>query len=190
MTLIEFAAFIISILALIFLMGRRAREERKRLKDPEVYKQQLKEREKLLKDLFQTLEVEEEEEVIPEPEPESIPQQKPLPAPIRRRPPTRKGYEFTTSFKDYETHTAIEDRYIGTRVSDETIHIAEEPIMSLDMTFTDKRPYEIIKETEQSRLHQEIEELPSLRKMLIYHEVFSRPKALRPTESHEFPLSE
>lgn len=89
--------FIISVLALAFLILRNAWQERSRQQNPEEYARNEKNREKRLKDLLRTMdiEIEDEEEEEPQtpPQPPPRPIQKPAPRfsqqPIKI-PPTKK----------------------------------------------------------------------------------------------------
>jgi hypothetical protein len=69
MTFIEFIGFIIAIVAFFILMAKQAREQRKRRENPEKYEKELEEQEETIKKLFQSLDIETEEEPAKEPPP-------------------------------------------------------------------------------------------------------------------------
>lgn len=71
MTFIEFIGFIVTILALFFLLIRKSWEERKRRENPEIYEEEEKDREKALREFLRSLnvEVEETETELEEPPP-------------------------------------------------------------------------------------------------------------------------
>lgn len=189
MNFIEFIGFFFSMLLMIWLMGRRATEERKRRREePEKetrtdlrrQKEQLKE---ILKTLNLELEEEEDEDVYVPPQPP--PAKKVSPPPSTKSKPARMGSEFKTSFANYETHTNIEDRRIPVHVTDKTIDVYTQPIVSLDMSFGDQQAYEIVQKVEESRVRDKIDTLPSLRDMVVFHEILDAPKGLRNIDAHE-----
>lgn len=64
MNVIEFIGFIFTFLALSFLFGRQAYEEKKRKRDPEKYEKEKEERERRIREYYSQLLGEEEEEEV------------------------------------------------------------------------------------------------------------------------------
>ena len=69
MTFIEFIGFIIVMLALFFLMLRRARDEKYRRDHPEEFEQELKGQQLAMREFLESLNIEVEEEKPPPPPP-------------------------------------------------------------------------------------------------------------------------
>jgi len=191
--LIEFIAFVLTMLILIYMMGRRAKEERRKMRDPEYVRKQQDAKKRLLRELTQAFEIEEEEEEEGRKPPPPLESLKILPSmPVSSIPKIkeRQKYDFVTSFKEYRPASAIEKRQLTPSITEETIRIADEPVVSSDLTFGDQQAYQIKQEEKTSRIREEVKSLPSRRKMLVYHIIFGRPKAFRPFESQEFPMIE
>lgn len=195
--LIEFITFIVTMLLLIYIMGRRAKEERKKKLDPEYVHKQQEAKKKLIREFERALDIEEEEEEVALPVHKAPPKPLPLPPPKSLSPQSsivshkeRKKYDFKTSFAEYHPTTDIEKRHLAPTITEESIHIGDDPVVSADLTFGDREAYQIELGEPSTKIRKEIDRLPSRRKMVIYSMIFGKPKAFQQIDFREFPLIE
>lgn len=189
MNFIEFIGFVVSMLAFIWLMGKRAKEERKRRREhPEEFEEEIQAQKQEIKEMFKALNVDvyEDEEFEEEEEEEEAYTPPPPPPPKKRK----RYQEFKTSFADYELQSDIEEQHLREFVTEEENLVYATPIVSTDMVYSDQTAYDILSESGRSRIGREVDSLPSLRQLILYHEVIGQPKAFRLIDAHEIQIND
>jgi len=190
MSLIEFIGFIISLVAMIFLMSRKVWEERQRRKNPEEFEDQDQQGE-ILQDFLKSLEMDMKEAQPPGPPPPPPP---PLPEPVFLRQtaysqsmekpkPERivaDEFQFRSKLDKYKPMTAIERRKFKTSIDDRFKDPYGNKIVSPDLRGVHStQAYDILQKGDKSPASEVIRQLPSLQNMVILYEVFGPPKSFR-----------
>ncbi len=192
MDIVQFIGFLISVLAIMVIMGRKSRNERQRRQHPEQYMEKERKQKELLKQVMHDLgmdvekEEEEEEEVeelhpaikkrvayAPPPGPDFSKMQ------TKAKPhiPFEDKYAFKDRFDDYHTETAIEKRRFKTAI-EERNKFSGEKIVSPEYRHGPDA-YTIRKRDEVARGTRVIGSLHSRKEMVILHEIIDKPKALK-----------
>lgn len=178
MDLIEFIGFVITILALLVIATRRTMEERRRRRDPEAYEKEQEEQRKALRQTLREMHIDledEDEEEEEEEEPTSPPPVQNIPKPRTQRivydnyhvEPRLAAYEPKNSIQDRQFKSAVEER------ENRPIHEVVSSDLHMDDTYEFKEVVDI------SVGEKILKEIPSIKQMVILHEILDRPKALR-----------
>lgn len=190
MNMIEFIGFIVSIVALIIIAVRRSMEERRRRRDPVAYeKEQERKRQALrqtLREMHIDIKEDDEEDVhyIDDEDDEDEDVVVPLPPRIKMPVITKTAphrtvkdnYAPQPALAVYKTRSAVEERHMITEFEKEE-KIAFRDVVSKDMQMDDA--YEIRVVSDVSMGSKVLKALPSLKEMVILHEILDRPKALK-----------
>lgn len=186
MNIIELIGFLIAFIAMFMLLFRKAKEDRRRREHPEEYRKEIEEQEKaireFMKSIGQEVEFEEGEEAFIEEEPVAAP----APPPPPRKPETshrrvRENYKLETAIEDYRKKTAIEKRKFQPEITESLFEDLGADIVSEELTSESlQRAYEIREEGKALRTNKVLNELRSPRDMVIIHEIFGKPKGIRP----------
>jgi hypothetical protein len=182
---VELIGFVVSIVSLIFIYYKNQREMRKREEHPEKFQDEPLE-EDLLKALMNAMQREQvkrekeqrerlqgTERTLPKPKPKPKAQPLPPPAPqtMRQspRPSPLKEYHLTSQMETRRLKSALEERQLKSQLSyrheelPAYVHAADHQV--------DVQP---------SRAQQAIRRLAHLPDLVIYQEILSPPKSLRP----------
>ncbi len=183
----DLIGFVISILALIYIMFKQAKGRGS--SDMEEGQPASDKREQALHEFLKSLEGDlEEEEEHPKrlpPKPVIPPPPKPQPKPKIQRT-VSDDFHFKTDIKDFKTD--IEHRNLMIDIGQAQFDEYGNKVVSADLQMQGQQAYRIISTVEKSRLKSLLQTLPSKRDMLIYQEVMGRPKALRQSiDSYDYP---
>ena len=191
----EFVGFIISILAIAFVIGKNIYEEIQKRRHPEDYTKKKHEQEAVLQDFLKSLKGDmEESKKRPHEEDEeenerwNIPK---IPIPHISAPaPVVKGiprtvkdqFRFNTKYDQYKPKSQVEQRELKNIIEEryETQKLGAN-VVSPDMRMDDPmRAYDIpIYKEQVARGRTILQGLHSRKKMMIIHEIFSPPKGFR-----------
>lgn len=183
MSVVEFIGFIVSLIAMILLMGTRLWQEAKRRRNPQPHEDEDHQAQPL-KDLLESLDKRHRHQ---QPPPTPVPQAKkpktPYPAqqPLPQKP-KRSGadkFAFKSSLDDRHHETAIEKRSYQTSIKDPYQGHIEEDILSTEFRKSESSAYDIIHRRHLSQASKIIHGLPSAKDMLVIKEIFGPPKSLR-----------
>jgi len=173
MSPVEFIGFLISFLALIFLFFKNKREMKANAERHEEM-----EEDDPLKEFLKTLDHQEEVHAPPPPEKRYIPP----PAEPRRRPPSNGSFSsldthrLETNVEKRKLATNIEARKLKTSIENRSIGLGiRNRSILLDKSLRAEEARAIPKE---SRSAGQLGHLASLRQMVIYHEIWDKPKGL------------
>ncbi len=193
MTFIEFIGFIISLLALIYLSARRAKEERRRRAHPEDYAEEEAREQQAYKELLQKLElpIPPELEDIPSSQASAPPPAQPPRPPVHIKKPfvrpttgrtVRHGFEFHSDIEDRKRQTAIEQRHIRSQVNLRDNKRFKPAVASESMRVdTTGGAYTLGKHRGYSKARQLLEGLNSPGDIVLLHEIIGKPKSLQPS---------
>jgi len=195
MSLIEFIGFIISVTAMIFLLVRRAWEERHRRKHPEEFKDEQQRQEQTLKQFLKSLDIdmEDEEEFSPPPKPRVEQPVEPPPPPhemqAQAKPKPHRllqedEYRFRDKIESYHPESKIEKRKLKIRIDDRYKGFTGEHIVSPELS---EKPevYHAIEKLKSSRARRLVTQLHSRKDMIVYQEIMNPPISMR--QMPEFP---
>ncbi len=183
MNLIELIGFVVSLVALGIIAISRSIEERRRRRDPEAYEREQEQKRQELKKVLRQMHIEDEEdayyvqdneedqdEEIYTPPPRKIAQMKASPSyvpPIKAKEP---------SIAAYHLKSGIEERQLVSTFEKEEKK-AFKDVFSQDMQINDA--YEIRVVSDISTGSKVLKSIPSMKEMVILHEILDRPKALK-----------
>ncbi|MCB1111908.1 MAG: hypothetical protein H7A37_03280 [Chlamydiales bacterium] len=179
MNLIEFIGFIVAMVALVWLSTRQQIERRRREKNPELYEKQQQEKDRALKEMLRSMnlelvqdqEEEEDEEFLPPP-PVSVEQKKTT---VHRS--VGKSYDFEAELEEHHLKTSLEKQKM-TSSFDDRYKKQRQPIISEGFRIpAELSPYAIRVENETSIAEEKIKQLDSLQDMVIINEIFGPPRA-------------
>lgn len=180
----QIIGFIISLLAIIFLMSRKALDERHRRQHPEEYADEQAKKENELKKFLKSMniDIEDEEQFSPiqKPEVRPIPPQLPKKNKPKHQPkahPERtlsNNYQFKTSLEHFKPETSIEKRQFTTAIDARRPVYSEDSLISHDLQ--NANAYEIRDRYNPSRAEALIRRLPSKKYMIILQEIMNKPK--------------
>ena len=192
MNFVEFIGFIVSLLAMFFLFGKKVRDERLRKQNPEKYAAEEKRKEMALKKMMHSLQLSQEEEVDEEPDEEELEEESR--APIRRpqsfqrpvaAPPApvvarQERPRFQSALEQDRYQSSIAKRAPLTSISREDQRFEKSLSKYSFSGGMDSAPaYEVKRFSSESRGEKLIKQLPSRRDMLVYKEIFGPPMAMR-----------
>ena len=170
MSVVEFIGFVVSIIAMFFLIIKRVYDEIYRRRNPEKYEEEEELKDQRLKEFMRTMHIEDDEE-------ERMPLPRNALKPLTLPPPTPKQIvkskkAFKNPMESYKRETAVEKRKLES--SNESRYGA-----AIDDA------YQFVRRSVPSRAEGIINTLPSRRDMLVIHEIFGKPLAMRnPTENN------
>lgn len=188
MTFVEFFGFLVSLFALIFLFLKKVSQENQRRQHPEEFKEKKEMERRQVQEFYKALGIENAlPEELRDEEPVEVKPPPPAPKPVvvpQDHVPDRTvtwDYQYQTSIEKFDPHSKIEDRYLQPKITDDSIDIYEEDIVSEDMEASDltERAYEVHFEKQSSKVQSWIGRLDSKRDLLVAHEIFGKPKGLR-----------
>lgn len=152
MNLIEFIGFIITMVAMTFLILRRVWEDRRRRAHPEEYSNKKEQQEATLKQFLKSLDIdmdeEDEEGEIERHIPPKPPQPIPKPA-VRQQQKMKRSNEFSS------------------------------PKYTIPVVQNMAEGYHAIVKSEPSQASRMIDQLPSKKQMIVYQEIMNPPVSLR-----------
>lgn len=151
MSLIDFLSFVGSFGLFIYLMIRRAVSEKNRRLHPELEEEERRNEERELKQLMRSLDLDEEDEDFPE-------ELKALPPPPQ--------------IKKKDNHTWAEVPRSKSNWEAAPAYVPPKQVTAAGV-------YEVEGKTYDNRSKNIIKEIPELRNMLVYYEIFGPPKAFR-----------
>jgi hypothetical protein len=189
---VEFIGFVVSVVSLIFIYYKNQREMREREAHPEKFqdepleedplkalmsamqKEQLK-REKEQRERMQGV-----ERALPKPKPKPKAQPLPPPAPQTMRQSQRRSpleeYRLASEVETRRLKSALEERQLKSKLSYRHEHLpAHVPAQALHLHMGDPQV-----DVQPSRAQQAIRRLAHLPDLVIYQEILSPPKSLRP----------
>lgn len=176
MSFVEFLGFIITLVAMAVLVGKKTWEERDRRNHPEKYKEEENSRQADLKKLLKSMDIDlEEEEEVFSPPPKPVAR----PLPVKANPPKYKpgrlvgeGYTLSTSVERRELKSAVEER------AKKQQKYADEQIVSPEFLRKETDAYDIKKiGTRTCKGKNVIRHLHSKKDMMILYEIINKPKA-------------
>lgn len=179
MGFVEFIGFVISLIAMIFLVTKRFFEERKRRLNPEEYARREQEQEENLRRFLKSINVdsEDEEEFSPPPHPQKHYSQMPPPAPhqplIRLREAQKQPQVFPKKAPPVES-----GNYGSETASDKKRKLAAAQ--------TSADSYEVIRIETVSPAISLISSLKSPKDMLIIKEIFDKPLSMREPQDNKW----
>lgn len=185
MNLIEFIGFVISLIAMGFIIIKRFMEQRHRLQHPEQFEESDEEKQKALKEYFHSLgvEIDDNEHFSP---PQKIPSKKhpqppllkPAPSPQIPKKNEQKNFQFKSNIESYRPESKIEKRKFKTSVERENFGSFEDRLLSPEFRGGED-PYKIVQKVTQPRIEKLVKELPSLKQMIIIREIIGPPKGMQ-----------
>ena len=201
MSLIEFIGFVISMGAMVFLIGRHFWEAMIAKKDPERGLQEKRAQKDTLKQFLKSLDIdmdEDEEQRAPPPQPHPHQRPKPVvhikhstppPKPVyqsqqekhRAHRVLQDSYSYKDSIENYRLESTIEHRKMKNAI-DNRYNYSNEHIVSPDLQDTD---YHMIQNAQPSRVKELVSKAPSLKGMIVFQEIMNLPRAYRPYSMYE-----
>lgn len=189
MSLIEFIGFIISMAAMIFLLGRRVWEERYRREHPEEFKEEKHKQEETLKHFLKSLDIDmedEEEDAHPKPRMEKPAVPPPPPPRAIQAPAQQKShrllqqdqYKFKDKLDSYRQESQIENRKLKNSIHDRYKDYKGDRIVSPDMRYMAEAYHAIVK-PKPSRANRLVNRLYSRKDMIVYQEIMNPPVGMR-----------
>lgn len=205
----QYIGFIVSLLAIAFLIFQKVREELYKRNHPKEYAERKRQKEEHLREFMKSLEVNDDEnqeraEIQARIErarqreqiergralaqqgmglrPKTVP---PAPAPKPPKPPkthplVADNFTFKSKLDDYHQKSTIEERRFKTSIEERYADPFGDRVTSIDLG---KRQaagsYEVINKDTESRGSRLLASIPSNREMVILYEVFGPPKGLR-----------
>lgn len=200
MTLIEFIGFIISIVTVAFLFFKKKWDERRRRLYPDEVAKEDEEQEKALQNFLQSLKMDmeeaEEHEAMPD---QRSPPQPPLPPPVKSPPPlplvnkrpertertVEDNYRLKTKIEDFKPKSEVELRQLSMGITQERYKDLGEHVVSEDL-MTSQEAYSLSISEDRSRFYKLMHKLKHPRDLILYHEIFMKPKTLRPPNELDF----
>ena len=173
----QFLGFLIAVGAMFFLMVRRAMEEVKRRKNPELYEAEQRKQKDVLKNFLKSLEVDmEEDEEVPAISKRRVEPPPPPPAMVKKQKPKRasEDYKFTDKLENYKPEPSIEKRKLKTNIEDRYRDFSGERVIS-----GQRDAYALKKMEQPSRAHQLLTQVQNKKNMVILYEILHKPKGLR-----------
>lgn len=188
MSFVEFIGFIISLVAMIFLVTKRFMEERKRRLNPEEYARKEEEQEANLRRFLKSINVdsEDEEEFSPPPHPKNRYSQVPPPAPhqplirlreTQKQPPVPPKKTSGFNAGNYGSETACDKK--RNLAAAQTSHVLHHDLKPADS-------YEVIRIETVSPAISLLNSLKSSKDMLIIKEIFDKPLSMREPQDNKW----
>lgn len=187
----EIIGFIISMLAIAFVIGKNIYEEIRKRKHPEEYVKEKERRDSAMRDFMKSIDdhpkkkhyVDEDEDM--EPEPYKPPIRKPVPKKTidNRRPVPRTvkdNFHYNDRFDVFQPKTQVEGRDFKNAIEDRYgDRDTGASVVSSDMTMEDPVHAYEIKKKQPSRAEKLLSGLHSRKDMVVIHEIISTPKGFR-----------
>lgn len=171
MDVFEFIGFIISILALIFILTQRVKSEVNRNKHPEEFEAKQKKEKETLKKFLKSLDLDVEESEDEPPQPAL-----PLSSPPKSQP--LKEYQLREKLSQHQLRKNFDDGYFKSdlekRYKDYDSNIIKKDLR--ERRHDD--PYRIVETRYNSRLKKMMDRLPSKKEMFLFYEIMKPAKAL------------
>lgn len=195
MNFLDWIGFVIGIVAMTILFGKKKKEDRQRRRSPEQAARQQERKDQARKEFMKAIGIEIEDlEELEESEPSPPP---PPPAELRKpiassRSPVKKRstQQLLPEFKVGSRGSSIDkeadrfDAQLQAFISKETKRFDEKTLTSaLGLTREQAPDYEVTRTVELTRGSRLVKELSSKQNFLIYKEIFGPPMAMR--RSHE-----
>lgn len=185
----QYIGFIISFLALAFLLFQRIREERYRRNHPQEYEAAKRKKEEQMKAFLRSLEVGEGAAPSSQPLPKPLApllakKKKEIPPPaahlsaaaVQSRRVVDDDFRFQPTLEGRHQKTAIEERTFKTKIEDRYKDPFGDHIVSIDLRQKGHPDsYQVISKQTSSPVSRLIKGLPSQKEMVILYEVFGRP---------------
>jgi hypothetical protein len=193
MDISQLVGFIISVIAILFLVRKRVKEEKHRKEHPDQYEnEQLKQQEQL-KGFLKSLDIDMEDkgQFSPPPRPVVKPprpaqQTKTLAQAQKKdgKPPKPQRivadeFKFKSGHEYYEQKTSIEQRKMKSPLEERYKDIYGDRVVSLDLREDPTHTYEVIQQHSISRARGLIQRLPTKKNLVLLHDIFGVPKGLQ-----------
>src|ERR1700722_19512233 len=194
MSLIEFIGFLISLVGMIFLMGKGAWDKRVRHQNPEEYQRKVKAEEQNIKKILKSLNVpmEEEDEYEDEKDERDVMDERaerdliesgkrtvsppPFQQPHQQRLLAENQYRFQDRLDHYQTQTAIDQRKLKLAIEGRFKDDPGMKIVSADLR--EIHEYHALISKKPSRANRLINRRSSRQEMILYQEILNPPLAL------------
>ncbi len=154
MNFTEFIGFIITLLAFFLLVGKQARDERKRRQNPELYEEEQMKQQEAVKELLKSLNIEVDSEMLP-PQEEEVPP----PPPEEIKPPVKKP-PVPRRLAEFDRKDVYKDPY------------------AMKNQFKHEKPYQL-KEIQQKHIKKLVKKSGSLKDAIVLKEILGPPKGLQ-----------
>lgn len=188
----ELVGFLVTLLALAFVIGKSIYDEWRKQKYPEVYAKKQKEKDILMREFLKSIHIEEDKEGMDREEEAfeedvkqiSRPSSSESPRPYRNTPRTvQDSFKFKTKYDGSSNQNQVENRSLKNTIAErEREKVLGSHVVSEDMQMQnthDTHAYDLSQKIHFSRGKELFKHYPSRKHMLIIYEIFGPPKGFR-----------
>ena len=187
MDISQIIGFIISVLAILYIVTKRVKEERLRKEHPEEYEKEQQKQEANLKQFLKSLDVEmEDKKMNPPPKPvqkltasqasKTVKKENLPPKPQRI---VSDEFIYKSDLDNVHLKNDISQRKIHSHIEDKYTDIYGERVVSVDLREVSNRTYEVIQKIRVSRGEKLLQSMPTKKNMVILYEIYGTPKGLQ-----------
>lgn len=187
MSLIEFIGMLVTFGGFLVLSIKKQREDYRRKNHPEEFQQEIEQERRAYKEMLKSLELPippelEDESATPAPGPK---QEKETRPPSHKSPPapqrTVRKFQFHSPLDSRRTGSRIDNRRLQNAIAERQQRFKRTVVSeSMQSESSEVDPYAVEEEARHPRSQELLHQLKTPAQMVLYHEIFGKPKGAHP----------